>query len=111
MADSVRTAKAPGAPSPMTHQVPSDGPTQDPWRAFGYITAGVAVYGAIGFALDWWLGTRFLVAVGIIAGAGFGIYQTWARLNAAEHDQQGRVSTTASSTSMTSTIKTDQEDQ
>jgi ATP synthase protein I len=109
-ADSVRTAKAPGALSPTTHEVAGDGPAQDPWRAFGYITAGVALYGAIGFALDWWLGTRFLVAIGIIAGAGFGVYQTWARLQQAERDQRGRASTTPSI--MTSTTnETDQEDQ
>ncbi len=53
--------------------------SQDPWRAFGYITAGVIVYGLVGFALDRWLGTHFIVAIGIIAGAALGIYMTWAR--------------------------------
>lgn len=63
-------------------QLPSNDqgpPSQDPWRAFGYITAGVIVYGLVGFGLDRWLGTRFLVAVGIIAGAALGVYMTWAR--------------------------------
>ncbi|MFT4286630.1 hypothetical protein [Nocardioides sp.] len=57
----------------------SDSPNGDPWRSFGYIVAGVLVYGAVGWGLDHWLGTRFLVAVGIIAGAALGIYLTWAR--------------------------------
>jgi hypothetical protein len=61
---------------------PDDSPRRDPWRSFGYLVAGVAFYGAIGALLDWWLGTRFLVAIGIIAGAGLGIYMTWAALNA-----------------------------
>ena len=51
----------------------------DPWHAFGYIVAGVAVYGVVGWLADRWLGTRFLVAVGIVAGAALGIYLTAAR--------------------------------
>lgn len=53
----------------------------DPWLAFGYIVSGVFLYGLIGWGLDRWLGTSFLVAIGIILGAGFGIYMTWARFN------------------------------
>lgn len=47
--------------------------------AFGYLVAGVLLYGGIGWALDRWWGTSFLVVVGIIIGAGLGTYQTWAR--------------------------------
>lgn len=65
-----------------------DSPRGDPWHAFGYLVAGVLVYGAIGAALDWWLGTSFLVAVGILAGAGLGTYMTWARFNKARPDGQ-----------------------
>lgn len=61
---------------PTTDQDP---PSQDPWRAFGYITAGVITYGLIGFGLDRWFGTHFIVAIGIITGAALGIYMTWAR--------------------------------
>ncbi len=53
----------------------------DPWHAFGYIVAGVAVYGLVGWLADQWLGTSFLVAIGILAGAGLGIYMTFARFN------------------------------
>lgn len=60
-------------------QTPEDPPTQDPWKAFGYITAGVIIYGLIGFGLDSWFGTHFIVAIGIIIGAVLGIYMTWAR--------------------------------
>lgn len=56
-----------------------EGPKGDPWHAFGYIVSGVAIYGLLGFLADRWLGTRFLVAVGILAGAAFGIYMTFAR--------------------------------
>ena len=45
-------------------------PQGDPWHAVGYLTAGVLVYGLIGWGLDRWLGTSFLVVIGILAGAG-----------------------------------------
>ena len=54
----------------------SDG---DPFQAFGYVVAGVLLYGGIGWGLDRWLGTPFLVVVGILLGAGLGLYQTFAR--------------------------------
>ncbi|MFN8193893.1 MAG: AtpZ/AtpI family protein [Nocardioidaceae bacterium] len=54
-------------------------PQGDPWHAVGYLTSGVGVYGLVGWGLDRWLGTSFLVVVGIIAGAALGLYLTWAR--------------------------------
>jgi F0F1-type ATP synthase assembly protein I len=41
--------------------------------------AGVLVYGLIGWALDQWLDTSFLVVIGILFGAAMGIYMTWKR--------------------------------
>lgn len=63
-----------GSPAATAH-----GPGGDPWRAFSYVVAGVAVYGLVGWLGDQWLGTTFLVAVGILVGAAFGIYMTHAR--------------------------------
>ena len=60
---------------------PDDRPSGDPWHAFGYIVSGVGVYGVLGWLADRLLGTEFLVAVGILIGAGFGIYMTFARFN------------------------------
>ena len=69
------------APSAMAQQDPARNvpPTGDPWHAFGYLVAGVAFYGLLGWLADLWLGTTFLVAVGIVVGAGLGIYMTWSR--------------------------------
>lgn len=50
--------------------------------AFGYLVAGVLLYGAAGYGLDRWLGTSFLVVVGILLGAALGTFQTWARFKA-----------------------------
>lgn len=63
-----------------------DRPRGDPWHAFGYLVSGVLLYGLIGWGLDVWLGTTFLVAIGILVGAGFGIYMTFARFNSSPHD-------------------------
>ena len=69
------------APQTPPSSVPDDRPQGDPWHAFGYIVSGVAVYGLVGWMLDQWLGTVFLVAVGILAGAALGLYMTFARFN------------------------------
>lgn len=60
---------------------PSEKSPGDPWHAFGYLIAGVFMYGAIGWGLDRWLGTTYLVALGILFGASLGIYMTFARFN------------------------------
>jgi F0F1-type ATP synthase assembly protein I len=65
-----------------------DRPSGDPWRAFGYIVSGVAVYGVLGWLADRWLGTTYLVGIGIVIGAGLGVYLTIARFTQA--DKQDR---------------------
>jgi ATP synthase protein I len=69
------------APTAMAQQDPArDTPaTGDPWHAFGYLVSGVAFYGLLGWLADRWLGTSFLVAVGILLGAVLGVYMTWSR--------------------------------
>lgn len=60
---------------------PERGPQGDPWHAFGYVVSGVAVYGLVGWGADQWLGTSFLVAIGILFGAVLGIYLTISRFD------------------------------
>lgn len=60
----------------------------DPWHAYGYIVSGVFLYGFLGWLADRWLGTTFLVAIGILVGAGFGIYMTIARFDALPRRQK-----------------------
>ena len=55
----------------------------------GYLVAGVLFYGAVGWLLDQWLGTRFLVAVGVLLGAGLGTYMMILQLNRLTAGQQG----------------------
>lgn len=70
----------------MTQRDPSSAPDQDspkgdPLHAFGYLVSGVALYGILGWLADRWLGTSFLVVVGILGGAVLGLYMTFARFN------------------------------
>lgn len=85
----------------MSQQSPppasDDRPKGDPWHAFGYIVAGVGVYGVLGWLADQWLGTTYLVAIGILVGAGFGIYMTFARFNKVSVGSTDGPSTTHSS--------------
>lgn len=70
----------------MTQQNPRSAPDEespagDPWHAFGYLVSGVAFYGFLGWLVDRWLGTSFLVVLGILLGAGLGLFMTFARFN------------------------------
>ncbi|UUZ58352.1 AtpZ/AtpI family protein [Nocardioides sp. B-3] len=51
----------------------------DPRLAFSYLVSGAAIYGLIGWGLDRWLGTGFLVVVGILLGVALAIYMTFGR--------------------------------
>ena len=43
-------------------------------RVLSYLLSGVAFYGFLGWLGDHFLGTHFLLPVGILLGAGFGVY-------------------------------------
>lgn len=81
------------APSP-------EAPVLDPWRAFAYLVSGVGLYGGLGWLLDRWLGTGFIVAIGAVVGAGLGLWMTFAWLRHVRstethpqqrHEQQGEI--------------------
>jgi F0F1-type ATP synthase assembly protein I len=44
------------------------------WGITGTMLSGIIVWGGAGLALDRWLGTRFLVLVGVLLGLGVAIY-------------------------------------
>ena len=74
----------------MTQQRPQPPPPRggDPWHAFAYLVSGVLMYGGLGWLGDRWLGTSFLVVVGILLGATLGIYMTIARFDALPRRQK-----------------------
>jgi F0F1-type ATP synthase assembly protein I len=69
---------------------PDDVPSGDPWLAFGYLVSGVLLYGLIGWGLDQWLGTSFLVVIGILVGAALGMFMTWRRFRAPVRDPKDK---------------------
>jgi len=53
-------------------------------RALSYLISGVLLYGALGWVGDHFLHTNFLLPIGIVLGAGLGVYLTIKRLQAQE---------------------------
>ena len=49
------------------------------WSIFGYLISGQIVWGGIGWLLDRWLGTSYLILVGLLLGMGSSIYLVWLR--------------------------------
>ena len=49
------------------------------WSILGTLVAGVLAWGFIGWLLDRWLGTSYLVAVGIIVGMAGSFYLIFKR--------------------------------
>lgn len=55
-------------------------------RALSYLISGVLLYGALGWVGDHFLHTSFLLPIGIVVGAAFGIYSTIRRLSVTDLD-------------------------
>jgi F0F1-type ATP synthase assembly protein I len=53
---------------------PQQEPAGDPWAAFGYLVAGAGFYAGVGWLLDRWLGTSFLLPMGLMLGVGLALY-------------------------------------
>jgi F0F1-type ATP synthase assembly protein I len=78
----------------MTQQVQRDGGRSAPdntamdqgMRALSYLISGVLLYGAAGWVGDHVLHTRFLLPLGIVLGAAFGIYTLIRRLSVTDPD-------------------------
>lgn len=65
---------APAAPTgPAGGQGMNQGMNQG-MQMLSYLIAGIGVYGFLGWLGDHLLGTGFLLPIGIVAGAGLGIY-------------------------------------
>lgn len=52
----------------------------DPWSAFGYLVAGVGVYGLLGWLLGRWLNASYLTPIGIVVGAVLGLVLVYFQL-------------------------------
>jgi F0F1-type ATP synthase assembly protein I len=56
----------------------------------------VLFYGAVGWLLDQWLGTRYLVAAGVLLGGALGTYLMIVQLNRLTAAEQTHASNTTS---------------
>jgi F0F1-type ATP synthase assembly protein I len=61
-----------GPPEPQ-REPPAKG-AEMVWSIIGTLIAGVLAWGGIGWLLDRWLGTRYLVAVGVVVGMAGAFY-------------------------------------
>ncbi len=66
-------------------------PAGDPWVVVSHLIAGVALYGFGGWLLDRWLGTTYIVGIGIVLGAALGIYLTIVRVTRAEAEKNDQM--------------------
>jgi F0F1-type ATP synthase assembly protein I len=49
------------------------------WKSIAYLLTGPLVYGGLGALADHWLGTSWLVGVGIVGGMALSLYLIWFR--------------------------------
>jgi F0F1-type ATP synthase assembly protein I len=66
--------------------VPDSAAMDQGMRALSYLISGVLLYGALGWVGDHFLHTRFLLPIGIVLGAAFGVYTMIKRLTATVED-------------------------
>ena len=49
------------------------------WRSIAYLLSGPLIYGGLGYLLDRWLGTNWIVGAGIVGGMVLSLYLIWFR--------------------------------
>lgn len=68
-----------GQPDGERPAVSSSAEANQAWRSFAYLLSGPLVYGGAGWLLDRWLGTSFLLPLGIVGGMALSLYLIWFR--------------------------------
>jgi ATP synthase protein I len=56
-----------------------NGASNAAYSALSYLLAGLVFWGGVGFALDHWLGTNFLVLIGLLVGGAAAMYLIYVR--------------------------------
>jgi F0F1-type ATP synthase assembly protein I len=75
-------------------------------QVLSYLISGVVLYGGLGWLGDHFLGTGFLLPVGIVVGAGFGIYLVVKRFGATAGPSTGTGTSGPNTTIDTQTRRT-----
>ena len=73
-------------PAPPPGSTPPEHPVGEAaaWTVLSYLITGPLLYGGLGWLLDKWLGTQFLVAVGIVGGMALSLYLVYVRYGTRE---------------------------
>jgi ATP synthase protein I len=69
---------APGGRSPERDPFRRKGEA-DAWNAFSLVLSGMLVWGAVGWLLSLWLGSRALIGLGLMVGTAGGLALVWLR--------------------------------
>lgn len=74
------------APPPESDPLEQGGPVAESaaWSILSYLITGPLLYGGLGWLLDEWLGTQFLVALGIVGGMALSLYVVYVRYGTRE---------------------------
>lgn len=76
------TSGPPGGAAPGPSREPDQvgmRETSDMYNALAYVLAGPLTLGPLGWALDHWLGTAFVLPVSLLAGMVLSLYYVWFR--------------------------------
>lgn len=73
------TTAAPGSSVPREPDQVSMRETYDMYNALAYVLAGPLTFGPLGWALDHWLGTTYVLPVSLLAGMVLSLYYVWFR--------------------------------
>lgn len=76
-----RTPEAPQQPEPLNPVLAAGRFASDQMAAsvIAYLVTGPALFGGLGWLLDRWLGTGFIVLLGLLAGMAMSLYVIWLR--------------------------------
>jgi hypothetical protein len=89
--DPVKPTQPSGSPEPTQPSQPAESDPDEEqrqfnlreqnaaWKAVAYLITGPLIYGGLGALLDHWLGTSWLVGVGIVGGMALSLYLIWFR--------------------------------
>jgi ATP synthase protein I len=69
----------PGAHEPESGQHAPPSSDGQAWSIMSYILSGLLIWGGAGWLLDRWLGTTFLLLIGLLVGASASLYLVWLR--------------------------------
>jgi len=85
MADGSPASSGPLTPEP-TGRVAPDPDAGHPrmqeaamWNTVAYLIAGPVLFGGLGLACDHWLGSGYLVLLGLLGGMALSLYLVWFR--------------------------------